>query len=78
MHQDPDPGGRWCDDGVVGDAVVRDGLEVLFVVAVGGMLWSAVRRLRAGQISVYRCGSCDRATSRAYPDCTRCGAPLSP
>ena len=58
------------------EAVVRDGLEVLFVVAVGAMLWSAVRRLRAGQIKVYRCPACERPTSRAYPRCTRCGAGL--
>lgn len=59
-----------------GQALVRDGIEVLFVVAVGGTLWSAVRRLRAGQVTVYRCGECGRPTSRAYPGCTRCGAPL--
>ena len=57
------------------DAVLRDGLEVLFVIAVGGMLWSTVRRLRAGKVTVHRCGSCHRPTSRAYPQCTRCGAP---
>ncbi len=57
-------------------ALVRDVLELLFVVAVGGMLWSALRRLRAGQVHVYRCRSCDRPTSRAYPRCTRCGAVL--
>lgn len=57
-------------------ALVRDALEVLFVVATGGMLWSAVRRLRAGQIHVYRCPSCHRPTSRAYTRCTRCGAAL--
>jgi ribosomal protein L37AE/L43A len=60
----------------VTDAVVRDGLELLFVVAVGGMLWSTVRRLRAGQIEVYRCPACRRPTSRAYPLCTRCGTTL--
>ncbi len=65
-----------CQHGGVGDGMVRDGLELLFVVAVGGMLWSAVRRLRAGQVSVHRCGACGRPTSRAYPRCTRCGAPL--
>jgi hypothetical protein len=56
----------------VTDAVVRDGLEILFVIAVGGMLWSAVRRLRAGQIDVFRCPACERPTSRAYPRCTHC------
>ena len=64
------------DDGhVPADTLVRDGLEVLFVVAVGGMLWAAVRRLRAGQVVVPRCRRCGRPTSRAYPDCGRCGAP---
>ena len=57
------------------DAVLRNGLELLFVVAVGGMLWSAVRRLRAGQVTVPRCTRCGRATSRAYPECVHCGAP---
>lgn len=60
------------------DALVRDTLEVLFAVAVGGMLWSAVRRLRAGQVEVPSCPSCLRPTSRAYPRCTRCGAALAP
>ncbi len=55
------------------EALLRDGLEVLFVVAVGGMLWSTVRRLRAGLVTVHRCNSCQRPTSRAYPRCTRCG-----
>ena len=58
------------------NTLVRDALELLFTVAVGGMLWSAVRRLRAGQIHVYRCSSCHRPTSRAYSRCTRCGAAL--
>ncbi len=55
---------------------MRDGLELLFVIAVGGMLWSAVRRLRAGQIDVFRCPACERPTSRAYPRCTRCDVTL--
>ncbi len=55
------------------EAVLRDALEVLFVVAVGGMLWSTVKRLRAGRVIVHRCHSCLRPTSRAYPRCTRCG-----
>jgi hypothetical protein len=60
-----------------GDTLVRDGLEILFVVAVGGMLVSAVRKLRAGQINVVRCPACDRPTSRAYPRCKHCDTPLS-
>ena len=63
------------DHAPVPDALIRDGLEVLFVVAVGGMLWAAVRRVRAGAVVVPRCAACGRPTSRAYPACTRCGAP---
>ena len=59
---------------VDGDALVRDALEVLIVIAVGGMLWSAIRRLRRGEIEVFRCPECDRPTSRAYPQCKHCGA----
>lgn len=58
------------------EAVLRDGIEVLFVIAVGAMLWSALRRLRTGQVQVYRCPACERPTSRAYPRCTRCGFTL--
>ncbi len=56
--------------------LVRDLAEGLMVVAVGGTLWSAVARLRRGQVAAVRCAACDRTTSRAYPSCTRCGAPL--
>ena len=59
-----------------GDSFVRDALELLFVVAVGGMLWSAVRKLRSGQIEVVRCPACDRPTSRAYPRCKHCDTEL--
>ena len=55
--------------------LVRDGLEVLMVVGVAGMLWQAIGRLRRGEIQVYRCVACDRPTSRAYPRCKHCGAP---
>jgi len=55
--------------------LVRDAIEVLIVVAVGGMLWTVVRRLRRGEIRVIRCTECDRPTSRAYPVCKWCGAP---
>jgi uncharacterized OB-fold protein len=54
---------------------LRDGLELLFVVAVGGMLWSAVRKLRRGEIQVVRCERCGRPTSNAYAVCKHCGAP---
>jgi hypothetical protein len=58
------------------DNLVRDGIEVLIVIAVGGLLWQTVGRLRRGEISVNRCPACDRPTSRAYPMCRHCGAPL--
>ena len=58
-----------------GEVVVRDALEVLVVVAVGGMLVSAVRKLRRGEIPVVRCVACDRPTSRGYPRCKHCGVP---
>ena len=49
------------------DHLVRDLLEIAILVAVIGMLVSAVRRLRRGQIDVVRCQECGRPTSRAYP-----------
>lgn len=55
------------------DDLVRDGLEVLIVIAVGGLLVGAIGRLRRGEIRVYRCYSCERPTSRAYPRCKHCG-----
>jgi len=57
--------------------MVQVALDVLLVVAVGGMLWSAVARLRKGRVSVPRCPSCDRAVSRANPRCPHCDALLS-
>jgi acyl-CoA synthetase (AMP-forming)/AMP-acid ligase II len=65
--------GRGRQDGGVG-VLIRDGLEVLIVVAVGGMLAAAVGRLRRGEVRVYRCFWCDRPTSRAYPRCRHCDA----
>ena len=53
---------------------MRDALEVLIVIALGGMLWSAVARVRRGQVAVVRCPACDRPTSRAYDNCPSCGA----
>jgi uncharacterized OB-fold protein len=58
------------------DPLVRDALEVLLVVAVGGILWSAIGRLRKGEISVARCEACGRPVSRADARCRECGAPL--
>lgn len=59
---------------VDGNTLVRDALEVLFVIAIGGILWSSIRRLRAGQITAYHCVACGRPTSRAYPRCKHCDA----
>lgn len=57
-----------------GDTVIRDLLEIAIVVAVAGMLWSAIGRLRRGQIQVFTCPACGRPTSRAYPRCKHCDA----
>jgi uncharacterized OB-fold protein len=56
--------------------LVRDALEVLLVVAVGGILWSAIGRMRRGEVAVARCPSCGRAVSRVYDRCGHCGAEL--
>ncbi|HYF45052.1 MAG TPA: hypothetical protein VD926_02505 [Acidimicrobiales bacterium] len=56
---------------------VRDALEILIVIAIGGILWSVIGKLRRGEISVVRCEACDRPTSRAYPNCKHCGTPRS-
>jgi uncharacterized OB-fold protein len=58
------------------DLLVRDGLEAVIVVAVGGMLVSAVRRLRRGEIRAYVCPACGRPTTRANGVCKHCGAEL--
>ena len=57
---------------------LRDALELLFVIAVGGMLWSAVTKLRRHEINVVVCDHCGRPTSNAYPVCKHCGAPRPP
>ncbi|HVF13183.1 MAG TPA: zinc ribbon domain-containing protein [Acidimicrobiales bacterium] len=57
--------------------MVQVALDVLLVVAVGGMLWSAVARIRQGRVVVPRCPSCGRAVSRANPRCPHCDALLS-
>ncbi len=56
--------------------LVRDGLELLFLVAVAGMLWQVGGKLLRGQIEVYRCPRCQRPASRAYPVCRHCGQSL--
>lgn len=55
--------------------LVRDAFELLIVIAIGGMLWTVVSRLRRGEIRVVRCLECGRPTSRAYPACKHCGTP---
>ena len=54
---------------------MRDALEALFVVAVGGMVWQTVGKLRRREIQVIRCDHCGRPTSNAYAVCKHCGAP---
>ena len=56
--------------------LVRDLLELLIVIAVGGMAVSAIRRLRRGEIRVYTCPACERPTTRANGICKHCGAAL--
>ena len=58
------------------DPLVRDAIEVLLVIALGGILWSAVGRLRRGEVQVVRCPSCKRTSSRAYGRCAHCGADI--
>lgn len=57
-----------------GNTLVRDGLELLIVVAIAGILWSSVTKLRRGEIRAYTCVACGRPTSRAYPRCKHCDA----
>ncbi len=56
--------------------VVQYAAEGLMVVAIGGMLWSAVSRVRRGQVKAVICPACERTASRAYRYCHRCGNPL--
>ena len=48
-------------------------IEILIVVAVGGMVGAVFARLHRGEIRVYRCVACGRPTSRGYPRCRHCG-----
>lgn len=52
--------------------LIRDGLEIAIVIAVGGMLLNVIRRARRGELRVYRCIACNRPTSRGYPRCKHC------
>jgi predicted amidophosphoribosyltransferase len=55
--------------------MVRNLTEILMTVAVGGMLFSALARLRRGQASPRLCPGCGRTVSRVYEACPRCGRP---
>ena len=54
--------------------LIRDLFEVLIVIAIGGMVWSVLSRLRRGQLVVPSCPACGGPASRAYPKCRHCGA----
>ena len=56
---------------------MRDTFEALFVVAVGGMLWNVIGRLRRREILPVICEHCGRPTSNAYPMCKHCRLPRS-
>jgi predicted amidophosphoribosyltransferase len=56
--------------------MVRDVAEVLITVAVGGMLFSALTRLRRGQAVPRLCPGCGRTVSWTYEACPRCAHPL--
>ena len=56
--------------------MVRDVAEVLITVAVGGMFFSALTRLRRGQAKPRLCPGCGRTVARVYETCPRCGQPI--
>ena len=56
--------------------LIRDALEVLIIVSLGGMLWSVLTRLRRGELKVPACPECGGPASRAYPLCRHCGVEL--
>jgi predicted amidophosphoribosyltransferase len=55
--------------------MVRNVAEILITVAIGGMLFSALARLRRGQAIPRLCPGCGRTVSRVYETCPRCGQP---
>jgi predicted amidophosphoribosyltransferase len=57
--------------------MVRNVSEILITVAVGGMLFSALTRLRRGQAIPRLCPGCRRTVSRVYDVCPRCGEPAA-
>lgn len=60
-----------------GELLVRTTLEAAVVVALGGMLWAAVRRLAAGAVPVPRCPACGRPVSRVYAQCPSCRSDIA-
>ncbi|MDA8196640.1 MAG: hypothetical protein M0019_05435 [Actinomycetota bacterium] len=57
--------------------IVRDLIELLFVVAIGGMVVSSIRRIKSASIRPYLCTVCQRPTARGYAKCRHCGAPVT-
>jgi predicted amidophosphoribosyltransferase len=55
-----------------GNLLLRDCLEGLIVIALGGMTWSAIGKLRRHEIALVRCAGCGRPLSRSYEHCPRC------
>lgn len=55
--------------------MVRNVAEILMTVAIGGMLFSALARLRRGQAIPRLCPGCGRTVARVYATCPRCGQP---
>ncbi|KJF17753.1 hypothetical protein AXFE_13690 [Acidithrix ferrooxidans] len=56
--------------------LIRDAIEFLFVIAIGGMLVSASRSILSRKVKVYICSQCNRPTSRAYERCRHCNAQI--
>jgi hypothetical protein len=68
--------GRVTTGAIIIHNALRDSLELLFVIAIGGTLTSAVRKLFHGQVRPLICKTCNRPTARAYPRCRHCGSSL--
>ena len=58
---------------MTGDGMMRDGAEILLAVAVAGMLWATVARMRREQAVPALCPGCGRSVSRVYDACPHCG-----
>jgi len=54
--------------------MMRDLIEVAMAVAVGGMAFSALARLRRGEARPGLCPGCGRTVARVYDACPHCGA----